>query len=86
MAETIFACHRSPAGGPRYAVVSVCIFRVRFMSVRPMVLSIEGMPTRKEHEMIEFALTARGLYVRFHLAPETLVLILILARLFQRLL
>ena len=56
------------------------------MSVRPKVLSIEGMPTRKEHEMIEFALTARGLFFRCQLTPETLVSILILARLFQGLL
>lgn len=34
--------------------------------------------------MIEFAVTARGLYFRFHLAPETLVLMLILSRMFQR--
>lgn len=45
-----------------------------------------GMATSKEHEMIEFALTARGLYFRFHFAPETLLLILIAARLCQRLL
>lgn len=35
--------------------------------------------------MIEFALTGRGLYFRFQLAPETLVLMLVLARLWQRL-
>jgi hypothetical protein len=36
--------------------------------------------------MIEFALTARGIYFRCYLAPETLVLLLIFARLCQRLL
>lgn len=40
----------------------------------------------KEPAMIEFALTARGLYFRFQLVPETLVSILILARLCQPLL
>ncbi len=35
--------------------------------------------------MIEFFLTARGLYFRLQLAPETLVLLLILARFVQRL-
>lgn len=45
-----------------------------------------GMATGKEHEMIEFALTARSLYFRFQFAPEMLVLILIAARLCQRIL
>jgi len=36
--------------------------------------------------MIEFALTARGVYFRCQLAPETLVLVLIFARLCHRLL
>lgn len=40
----------------------------------------------KEPEMMEFTLTARGLYFRFQLAPETLVSILIFARLCQPLL
>lgn len=40
--------------------------------------------TSKEHDMIELALTARGLYVRLQFAPETLVVIVILARLLQR--
>lgn len=35
--------------------------------------------------MIEIFLTARGLYFRFHFVPETLVGILILIRLWQRL-
>ncbi len=35
--------------------------------------------------MIKFALTARGLYLRLRLDPETLVLILLFARLCQRL-
>jgi hypothetical protein len=42
-------------------------------------------PPAKEPEMIEFFLTARGLYFRLQLAPETLVLLLILARFVQRL-
>lgn len=40
----------------------------------------------KEPAMIEFALTARGIYLRLQATPETLVLMLILARLVQRLL
>jgi hypothetical protein len=36
--------------------------------------------------MIEFALAVRGFYLRFQVAPETLVSILILARLGQQLL
>lgn len=35
--------------------------------------------------MIEFVLTARGLFLRLQVVPETLALILILARLWQRL-
>jgi hypothetical protein len=36
--------------------------------------------------MIEFALTARGVYFRFQAVPETLVLLMIVARVLQRLL
>jgi len=36
--------------------------------------------------MIEFALTARGFYFRLQAAPETLVLVLVLARLVERIL
>ncbi len=35
--------------------------------------------------MVEWVVTARGLYFRIHCAPEALVLILIFARLWQRL-
>lgn len=38
----------------------------------------------QEPAMIEFALTARGLYFRLQASPEALVLILILARVLQR--
>ncbi len=41
--------------------------------------------TRTEQQMIEFFLTARGLYFRFQFVPETLVGVLILVRLWQRL-
>ena len=34
--------------------------------------------------MLEFAVTAHGLFFRFRFAPEALVLILVLARLWQR--
>jgi hypothetical protein len=43
------------------------------------------MPNSKYPAMIAFSLKARGLYFRSQLAPETLVFILILARLAQRL-
>ena len=43
-------------------------------------------PGSKEHEMIEFVLTARGVFLRLQIVPETLALILILARLWPRLL
>jgi len=36
--------------------------------------------------MIEFVLTARGVFLRLQIVPETLALILILARLWPRLL
>ncbi len=36
--------------------------------------------------MIEFALTAHGLYLRLHVPADTLALLLIVARLCQRLL
>lgn len=35
--------------------------------------------------MVEFIITARGLYVRFQFIPETLLAMLILFRLWQRL-
>jgi len=38
----------------------------------------------KEPEMIEFVVTARGLFFRCHLGPECLVLILLLARIGHR--
>lgn len=40
----------------------------------------------QEPAMIEFAMTARGVYLRVQLAPETLILFMILARVLQRVL
>lgn len=65
----------------RCAADKSCILGVRFMRFRQV-----GISHSKEPAMIEFALTARGLYFRFQFAPETVVLILILARVCQRLL
>ena len=49
-----------------------------------MVAPVRASSIARSLAMIEFAVTAHGLYFRFHLAPETLVLMLILARMVQR--